>query len=567
MVGKILTKGKNIFTAPQSSILSAAFVIMFLVIFSQIFGVARQWVLLRYLGKEGYGLYLAAFRLPDLVFEIFAFGAFSSAFIPVFTKHLRKSDKDAWEIAGRVINIAMIIFLGFALLFGVFSFQFYSVVAAGFDQEQTRVVSQLARVLFAAQGFFIVSYVITGVLESLRRFLVPALAPLFYNIGIILGAIILFAHIGLFAPAVGAVLGALAHLMIQLPLAYKLGFRFSGHIKPTPGVKEIGVLALPRLVELMFLQVLKTAELFFSSLLSIASYTYLNLAASLQVVPVTLFGVSLAKAAMVSLSHQDSPEQFKKTFMMTLSQMLFFVIPASVFLIVLRVPVVRLIYGTSQSLDWIGTVQTGLVLTAFAVGIPFQATLAILSRSFYALHDTKTPVLLSIIDVFVTLALELVFIFIFHLPIWSLALANTVSMFWQVSVLFYLLSKKLGGSRLFTFRPVIKICLSSAIAGGTMFFLLKFFDRWVWVKQLSFLNDPQGTILRFQAFVLDTRYTLNLLILTVIVSFVGISVYILLSALLHSQELTSVTNILKRKLLLLPQKDTELVTQSTQSDV
>lgn len=564
MIRKLFSRGQALISAPQSSILSAAMVIMLMIVMAQILGVVRQRVLLHFFAPSDYALFLAAFRLPDLVFEVFAFGAFSSAFVPVFTKALKKGDSLAWDTAGRVINIGLLIFGVFAIIFGLLAPQFYSLVAPGFDSEQTARVVQLARILFAAQGFFIVSYVITGVLESLRRFLIPALAPLFYNLGIILGTLVFAPYLGLMAPAVGVVLGALGHLLIQLPLAHKLGFRFSSHITPNPEVKKIGRLAAPRFVELSFLQILKTSELFFASLLSAASYTYLNLANSLQAVPVGLFGVSLSKAAMITLSNQDDDRDFKKTFLSTLYQMMFFIIPVAVMLSVLRIPIVRLVYGT-DIFDWEATVQTGLVLSAFAIGIPFQAALALLSRAFYARHNTKTPVTLSIIDVFLTIVLEIVFVLVFHMPIWSIALANTLAATIQVGVLYTLLSRDLNHGNLFSLKPLGKILFAASVSGGLMYFLLKLFDASVWVKRLSFLNtqQAQNSLLLFQNFVVDTKYTTNLIVLTIMVALIGGLMYLGILYLLKSSELFTFFKTLKRgRMKLLPTKDGEPITQS-----
>ncbi len=547
MVSNFFKKSKKIFFSQQTSILSAASVIMVMIVVAQVFGMLRQWTVLRFFGNEGFALYLAAFRLPDLVFEVFAYGAFSSAFIPVFTKYIRKEEQKAWLIAARVINIGLIIFGIASLLFSLFAYQFYSVVAFGFDATQTDTVARLARIIFLAQGFFIVSYVITGVLESLKRFLVPALAPIFYNLGVILGTIFLSGSIGIYAPAVGAVIGAAIHLTIQLPLAFKLGFRFKRELKVDEGVAEVGRLASPRLLELVFLQVLKSAELFFCSLLSTVSYAFLNLASSIQAIPIMLFGVSLAKAALVSLAHEDDDEKFTKKFLATFYQMMFFIIPAVSVMIILRVPVVRLIYGTSHSLDWESTLQTGWVLSAFAIGIPFQGALALLSRAFYARHDTRTPVVLSIIDVFATILLEAIFVFVLHYPVWSIALANTLSIMIQVSLLYYLLAKKLNSGTIFSLKPVFKIVLASCVSGTVMFFILKFFDRSVWVKRLSFIGGLDLANLPFEKFVLDTRYTLNLLILTAVVSLIGMGVYIICLVIMRSKELQSFWQVLRTR--------------------
>lgn len=564
MLNRLSLKGSKFLSSKQNSILSAASVITVMIVLAQIFGLFRQWIILRFLGKETFSLYLAAFRLPDLVFEVFAFGAFSSAFIPVFSKYLRKNKKLAWETAARSANIGLLIFLGFSIIFSIFSYQFYSLIAYGFDESQTILVSKVARLIFLAQGFFIVSYIITGVLESSRRFLVPALAPVFYNIGIIVGTVIFSKSMGIYAPAIGVIIGALAHLGVQLPVAYKLGFRFSSEIKPNDGVKEIGKLAAPRLIDLASLQVQKSAELFFASIMSTASYAYLNLASSLQAIPIMLFGVSLAKAALVSLSHQDELAKFRRTFLNTLNQMMFLIIPIASFLIVLRIPIVRLTYGTSQSLDWSATVQIGMVLSSFAVGVPFQAALALISRAFYAKSDTKTPVIMAVADVILTLVIEVIFVLFWHLPVWSIALANTLASIIQVSVLYLLLAKKIGDGKFLSLVPTLKSAMFSLVASFLMYLTLKFFDRSNWVKQLSFVGSVVGKNLPFENFVLDTRYTFNLIILTFVVGFLGISVYLCLSYIFKSEELFAIIRLISRKRPALDEIKKEPVTSPSQ---
>ena len=518
-----------------------------MIILSQIFGLIRQWVILKFLGSDTFSLYLAAFRLPDLVFEVFAFGAFSSALIPVFSRYLRKSKKETWDTASRVVNIGLLIFLGLAAIFGIFSYQFYSVVAFGFDPSQIDLVSKVARIIFFAEGLFIVSYVITGVLESSRRFLVPALAPVLYNIGIILGTVFFAKTLGIYAPAIGVIIGAVMHLGIQIPVAYKLGFRFSVNFKANDGVREVGRLAAPRFIDLAALQVQKSAELFFSSIMSVASYGFLNLAYSLQAIPSTLFGVSLAKAALVSLSYQEDLAEFRKTFLTTLNQMMFLIIPISAFLVVLRIPIVRLTFGTSQSLDWNATVQIGMILSYFAIGVPLQSALALISRAFYAKHDAKTPVIFQVIDVVITLVLEAIFVLVMHLPLWSIALANTLAAFVQVGGLYILLAKKIGDGRFLSLAPTIKSIIFSSISGVLMYFALKLFDRSVWVQKIPILGGVAPENIPFDKFVLDTRYTLSLVLLTGIVTILGFAVYILLSWLARSEELAALIRLVSRR--------------------
>jgi len=542
-----LLKNNKLLTSKQNSILSAASVITVMIVLAQFFGLVRQWTILKFLGEENFSLFMAAFRLPDLVFEVFAFGAFSSAFIPVFSKYLKKDKREAWDIAARVVNIGVFVFLIFASAFSIFSYEFYSVFAPGFSEEQTKLVASIARWIFLAQGFFVVSYVITGVLESSKRFLVPALAPIFYNLGIITGTVFFHEPLGIFAPALGVVIGAFAHLTVQLPVAYKLGFRFLPEFKPNDGVKQVGKLAAPRFVDLGALQIQKTGELFFASIISTASYAYLNLALSLQAIPIMLFGVSLAKATLVSLSHEEDDVKFSSTFTTTLNQMMFVVIPIALFFMVLRIPIVRLTYGTSQSLDWNATLTIGFMLSYYALGVPFQAALALISRAFYARHDTRTPVVMSVVDVVLTLIFEAVFVLVFNLPIWSLALANTLAAIIQVSGLYLLLKKKIVFNLFESLKSPLRSLLFGSVAAYIMYFTLKLFDKSVWVKSLSFVGSSAVKNLNFESFVLDTRYTVNLMALTASVGLLGLGIYILLSFITRSPELFAFARLFTRK--------------------
>ena len=544
---KIIKKGKQIFFSPQSSVISAATTIMLMIVASRILGLVRQRVLAHFFVPEDLSLFFAAFRLPDLIFEVLVFGTFSSAFIPVFTKSLKKGESEAWDTAARVVNIGLIIFIPLALIFSFKADLVYSYMAPGFTLEQTHTIAAIARVLFAAQAFFVVSYVLTGVLESLRIFLVPALAPVFYNLGIIAGTVAFSNSLGLMAPAVGVLIGAAFHFLIQLPASIKLGFRFGSQVKPNADVKKIGRLALPRVVDLSFQQIAKTVELYFASLLSVSSYTYFTFANTLQLLPVGLFGTSVAKAALPTLARMDNDlEKFRKTLFSVFAQMVFLITPLAVMLIVLRIPFVRLVYGT-DIFGWEATVQTGMVLSAFGVGIVFQAATALFSRAFYALHYTKTPVFVSIGSIFINVVASFYFIRVLGLDIWSLAAAFSLSTTVQSIVLFYMLIKKINHANTRSlFLPLLKVLTSASVSGFVMYFLLKFFDRYTWVKRLSFLGKLDAEQIAFEKFVLDTRYTLNLLFLTVGVSVIGLVVYVFVAWLLRSYELKIFVGLVKR---------------------
>jgi putative peptidoglycan lipid II flippase len=548
MVSKLVDKGKRFFTDPQESVLSAATVIMFMIIASRVLGLVRQRTLAHFFLPGELSLFFAAFRLPDLVFEVLVFGTFSSAFIPVFTKSLDKGNHNAWKIASTVVNLGLLIFILLAFIIGFGADFLYGIVAPGYSAAERAQIVQIARILFAAQGFFVISYVLTGVLESLRRFLVPALAPLFYNIGIILGTIFMSESRHLMAPTYGVLIGAMGHFLIQLPLAYRLGFRFSPKIEITKDVRKIGRLALPRVIEVSFLQASKVAELFFSSIISTASYTYYTFGNSLQLLPVGLFGTSIAKAALPSLAKQsDDSKEFTKTLLSSLYELIFLTAPIAAMLVVLRIPVIRLVYGT-DIFGWTDTVQTGYVLSAFAVGIVFQASVALLARGFYAMHDTRTPVFVSLFTILSTIIFDFVFIRMLGYGAWGLAAAFSIGVVFQASTLLFLLNKKIMKKNLIKLlAPIVKILLATVGSGLVMFFLVKIFDKSVWVKRLSFLGKIEATkALNFEKFVLDTRYTINLMALTVSVALVGVVVYIVLSLILGSKEVFVFFDLVKR---------------------
>ncbi|HUS59810.1 MAG TPA: murein biosynthesis integral membrane protein MurJ [Nevskiaceae bacterium] len=550
MMKNFFRNGSNFLTRRQKNILSAAAVIMIMVAASRFLGLVRNRVLAHFFSVETISVYLAAFRLPEVVFEVLVFGALSSAFIPTFTRYLAKKQKEqAWYVASVSLNFAFLLFFLLSILIFLFARPLYQVLAPGFNPHQLNQVARLTRILLVAQAFFVLSYFLTGVLESLQRFLIPAIAPLFYNLGIILGAIFFASRWGVYAPALGAVIGAFFHFLIQLPLAYHLGFRPRLSLDFVhPGVREIGRLALPRIIELSFLQIGKNAELFLASLIAAGAYTHYTFANSLQLLPVGLFGISIAKASLPTLSSQSARgdfKQFRETFIASFNEIVFLIIPSSIFLAVLRIPLVRLVFG-AQRFTWESTVQTSYTFSAFCLGILAQALIYLLNRAFYALQDTKTPVKISITAIFIHIFLAVILTLGFKLPIWSLALAYSLAVIIQFGLLCLFLCRRLKRLRIKKITvPFLKILLSASCSGGLMYFLLKILDRSVWDKRLFFLARLGITLpTTFKVFVLDTRYTPNLIVLTVLVSLVGLLSYLFLTRLLRVKEVAVFARIL-----------------------
>lgn len=544
----IFRKLREFLYARQVDVLSAAMILAASSLASRVLGLVRDRVLAHYFTSEQISIYFAAFRFPDTLFEILVLGALSAAFIPTFISYIsKKKEEEAWRVTSIVMNLSFVFFAVLATLVFVFALPFSRLIAPGFSPADIELMARLTRILLFTQGFFVLSFFLSGSLKSYQRFFIPAVAPILYNLGIIGGTIGLVSALGIFSPAWGAVIGSFLHFAVQLPLAFRLGFRpvFSLDYKH-PGVRKIVRLAAPRVLELGFLQLLKVSDLFFASIVSTASYAYLTFAQHLEMLPVSLFGLSLADAALPALSYRRASGKFNGVFLSVFRQIIFFTVPVAVAFAVLRIPLVRLAFGASK-FTWQSTVLTGYALSMFALGIAGQALTLFFVRAFYALQDTVIPVVVGIADVFLNIGLVAYFVLVLKLPVWGIALAFALSALVQAFVLWLLLIKRAHLTVVDFVRPAIKVVFASLASGGVMYFMLKILDRSAWDKNLSFLGKlalPE----RFELFILDTRYTGNLVFLTVLVGVAGILVYLGICRLLRVEETKLIGQIWKRVL-------------------
>lgn len=513
----------------QTSILSSAVIIMTTVMLAKILGLVRDRLLAHVFSPDKIDIFWAAFRLPDSIFQIIILGALSVAFIPVFTEHLEaKGKEDAFEMAGAVLNVSLSIFVVATILIYFLAEPIISnFIAPGFTQERQMQVASLTRVILFGQVVLIFGSFFIGILQSFQRFIVPSLAPVFYNLGIIIGIVFLSKPYGVMGAAYGVVFGALLHVLIQVPLIWSMGFRFKFPPKFfNPGVKEIMRLMSVRTLGLAAEQINETVGIALASLATIGSVTYLTFAQHLQVVPIGLFGATLAQAALPVLSSERARgkiEEFKITLLTTLHQIMFLSLPATAILIVLRIPVVRLTFGASQ-FDWTATVLTGATLAYLSIGLAAQAISLLLVRGFYAMKDTKTPVIVSLIVVLVNIALSFYFILRLHLAVWSIGLAYSISALLSGVLLFLTLHFKVGKFELgLILGPFIKMLMATIIMGVALYIPIKLLDQVIF----------------------DTTKTINLLILTGLSSIFALSVYIGLVWYMKVKELITFFNLAK----------------------
>lgn len=514
----------------QTTVGSAALTLISMVFVSRVLGLVRDRLLSARFGPDELGVYFAAFRLPNLIFELLVTGALTSAFIPVFTRYLTNNkEHDGWKMASILINISIVVLAALSLPIYIWSEYIARFFAPGFSNSQILQMSEFTRIMIVSQVLpLLIGNFFTGILQSYTLFIIPAVAPVVYNLGIIAGIIFLSPVYGLYAPVIGVGIGAVLFMLIQLPLLLKLGYRHALTLEFShDGVREVGRLIGPRAFGLAVSQIDTTVDLMLASLLGARMVTIFNFAQHLQQLPVGLFGASIAQAALPMLSvasiKEDMP-RFKSSIVSAVHQILFFVLPSSVFFIVLRIPLVRLVFGASR-FDWEATVLTGVTLSMFSVSLCAQSLVHVFARGFYALYDTKTPVLISVFSIFVNTTLSVVFIQLWHLPVWSLGLSTTIASILNALTLYIVLAKRM---RVLTvldlWVPPIKMAFAAVVSGVAVYIPLKLFDQLVF----------------------DTSRTFGLLMLTGIAGSLGLITYISLSWLFNIGEVHSFFALMRR---------------------
>src|SRR5438270_1065175 len=426
-----------------------ALVVMTGFLLSRLLGAVRNIVIAAHFGAgPQYGAYVAAIALPDVVFQVLVGGAVGSAFIPVFKRyHALGRDDEAWHLTSSVINMFALVALVTSAILAVFARPIMDVWVAGQDTEFRDLVANLTRVLLISPAIFAISTFCSSVLNSYHRFAIAAMAPLMYNLAIIAAAWGLSGPLGIYGLALGAVVGAVLHLLIQLPFCLRLGMRWRpivdlGHA----GVREVTRLFAPRVLGLGVIQLNQVlSAIGLASFLGAVSLGYLNYAWQLIMLPLAL-AMAVGTAVFPTLSAEsarDDQVAFERLFFLSLRLILFLLVPATVGLIVLGKPMIRVIFehGAFGSSSTDGTADA---MVFYALGLAGHATVEIVDRVFYARHDTRTPVTAAVLAVGVNLAGSLVLMQT-GLSFRGLALANSIAAIVEAAVLLRFTSARLPG--------------------------------------------------------------------------------------------------------------------------
>lgn len=422
-----------------------AIIIALFSIVSRLLGLFRDRLLSSSFGAgEVLDAYYAAFRLPDLIFHTLVLGALSAAFIPVFIEYFSYDKEQAWRITNSVLNVLLLLILLFSFIFFIFTPQMISVLVPGFTSDAKSLTIDLTRIMLIGILFFTLSNVCGSVLNSFRRFFAYSLAPVMYNIGIIIG-IVFFTKtmIGVRGLAWGVVLGSALHFFIQVPALLRTGYRWQPVFGlKHPAVKKITRLMIPRCFGLIVNQLNFIVVTFIASFVVVGAVAIYNLAFNLVSVPVSIFGISLAISIFPILSKTfaiGDHKRFSWQFSKTIRQIFYFIIPTTVLLFALRAQIVRLILGAG-AFTWRDTILTYQTLGFFTLSLFAQSLIPIFAKAFYASQNTKTPVKIAFISFIINAISAAMFSQWFGVK--GLALAFSISAIVQFVLLYIYLNKK-----------------------------------------------------------------------------------------------------------------------------
>ena len=475
-----------------TTLLAAANLLMLSTIASRILGYLRDVLIFAKFGQNTLtDAYNAAFSIPDFLYMILVGGALSSAFIPVFSSYLaRNQEAEGWRVLSIIFNwIMLLLILG--VTFGViFAPQLVDVLVPGFDPGTKTLTVNLTRIMFVQVIFMCLSGISTGIFHSYKNFTAPALGSVLYNLGIILGGLLLAAPIEHYFPgygiagfSVGVVLGAMLNFAVQAVALLRLGMRYSFSLDLRhPGVQELLALIVPVFIGLGASQFNLFVNQNLASGLAEGLVSALRAAQRLMQLPITLFGITVGIAffpTMTQLAAQEKWDNFKATLIMGVRTVVFVTIPASFGLAALSEPVIRFMYEfRSGAFTAEDTKQTAYALVFYTIGIFAYAAIHTLSRAFYALKDTKKPVAVAVLSIVVNVVLSIVLVR--YMAQGGLALAYSVAGIFNMVVLIVLLNWQVGDIGSWGLvKSTVQTTLISLLMGGAVWLLTRFWELYL----------------------------------------------------------------------------------------
>ncbi len=431
----------------SQSITRSAILIAVMGIASRILGLFRDRILASKFGAgDVLDTYYAAFKIPDFIYGMLVLGALSAAFVPVFTSLIsQERKKEAWRLARTMLSLGIILLSLISAILFIFSPTLVKLIVFGFDDQKQQHVVELTRIMLLSPIILGMSGIIGGILNSFKKFFFYSLAPIFYNVGIIIGALFLTDYFGPIGLALGVVLGAALHLLVQLPEVIRCGLHFSPLFDyKSKQLHRVLMLMIPRTMGIAMTQINLFVVTILASTLEPGSLAIFNFANNLQSVPLGVFGISFAIASFPALSGlwaQNKKEEFISKFTGTFRKILFFIIPCSAMIYILRAQIVRVVLG-SGDFSWSDTTLTLSALGIFVMSLWAQSVIPLLARTFYATHDTKTPFFVALFSEVINIGLALFLIKDFG--ILGLVSAFSISTSVNALLLFLMLKGRVG---------------------------------------------------------------------------------------------------------------------------
>ncbi len=425
--------------ARAGAIVSGAFLV------SRVLGYVRVVVIANAFPATELDAFFAAFRIPDLIFQLVAAGALSSALIPIISSLFTSDERArAWRVVSSVINLMLIGLVVLSVVLFILAPIVVPLITPGFEGAKLDRTIELTRIMLLSPIFLAMGAVATSVLNAGGRFAASALAPIVYNLAIIGGALILGPSLGIQGLALSVVAGSLGHLLVQLRPVARLGFRYEPRIDlADPQAGKALTLMAPRALGLGVTQITFIVVTALASLLGTGAVADFNFAFALLQIPLGIIGVPLGIVLLPTLS-RDAAVGHEVAFASLLTRglrlLIYVMIPLSVLMAIVRQPVVDLLFGggsiTRSDLDLIA-----LTLVGFVVGLTAHAMIAVLARAFYARQDTATPVAAAIGAVAVNTTLAVMLVGPLGLP--GIALAIALAAWLEALVLLAILERRL----------------------------------------------------------------------------------------------------------------------------
>ena len=453
-------------------VIRAAGLLMVVQVLSRVLGYARDVVMVNIFGA-GFSTdaWNAAFLIPDTLYQVLIGGAIGSALIPVFSSYINTDrDRDGWEANSVFSSWFMLILTVLLALAGIFT-KFLLERTTGFSAEEMPLPIALTRITLIQAFFMALSAIATGLLQSYKHFFWPAVGSLLYNIVILLCGVLLVGPIealwpgyGIASFSVGVVIGALVTLLVQLPMLKKVGFRF--HLSfdtHNQGMRQMIKLLIPVVIGLSVTKLnLFVTQNLATGRLEGGLYTLLLTANRFMQLPLGVFAVSMATAIFPTMSAQAAQgklEDMKSSISMGVRNITFVLLPSTVGLIMLREPIIRLLYEFSGQFTAADTYATCQALFYYCLGLLFYGTVTVFIRGFYAIQNTVTPIVVSVSCI----AVNIIFSYLLVGPLGhrGLALAYSLAGFVQCSATLIALRRKIGSMDL---RNMLSCLLKTGLA-------------------------------------------------------------------------------------------------------